>query len=208
MGVQRIQSSPAPAYPASPAEAPGNFGVVGRTSAFDTFQLIRTQPNIRVSGGDVFRQIFFHPFQTIGLLRHLGKGRKEDALSMLQTVKLKEIAAKARGKNQYVVYEGSLGKTRLQRLELLEALRASPSTSKTSCSSQYCASSASIRGCVHTSPAASRGLRRSAARQGADGPQAKVVRGARSAPYRVRFRSAPAPRPAPRRRKARPTRHR
>lgn len=28
----------------------------------------------------------------------LGKGRKEDALSMLQTVKLKEIAAKARGK--------------------------------------------------------------------------------------------------------------
>ena len=28
----------------------------------------------------------------------LGKGRKEDALSRLQTVKLKEIAAKARGK--------------------------------------------------------------------------------------------------------------
>jgi hypothetical protein len=28
----------------------------------------------------------------------LGKGRREDALSMLQTVKLKEIAAKARGK--------------------------------------------------------------------------------------------------------------
>lgn len=30
----------------------------------------------------------------------LGKGRKEDALSMLQTVKLKEIAAKARGKKR------------------------------------------------------------------------------------------------------------
>jgi len=30
----------------------------------------------------------------------LGKGRKEDALSMLQSVKLKEIAAKARGKKR------------------------------------------------------------------------------------------------------------
>jgi hypothetical protein len=30
----------------------------------------------------------------------LSKGRKEDALSMLQTVKLKEIAAKARGKKR------------------------------------------------------------------------------------------------------------
>ncbi|MGQ0533345.1 MAG: hypothetical protein ACT4OF_11740 [Caulobacteraceae bacterium] len=30
----------------------------------------------------------------------LGKGRKEDALSTLQTVKLKEIAAKARGKKR------------------------------------------------------------------------------------------------------------
>jgi hypothetical protein len=30
----------------------------------------------------------------------LGKGRKEDALSQLQTVKLKEIAAKARGKKR------------------------------------------------------------------------------------------------------------
>jgi hypothetical protein len=30
----------------------------------------------------------------------LGKGRKEDALSVLQTVKLKEIAAKARGKKR------------------------------------------------------------------------------------------------------------
>ncbi|MBC7767341.1 MAG: hypothetical protein H7124_00990 [Phycisphaerales bacterium] len=30
----------------------------------------------------------------------LGKGRKEDALSNLQTVKLKEIAAKARGKKR------------------------------------------------------------------------------------------------------------
>jgi len=30
----------------------------------------------------------------------LGKGRKEDALSSLQTVKLKEIAAKARGKKR------------------------------------------------------------------------------------------------------------
>ncbi len=32
--------------------------------------------------------------------KDLGKGRRDDALSMLQTVKLKEIAAKARGKKR------------------------------------------------------------------------------------------------------------
>ncbi len=86
MGVQRIQSSPAPAYPASLGEGPGHYGVAGKTSAFDTFQLIRTQPNIRVSGGDIFKQIFFHPFQTIGLIRHLGKGSRASGEGVFERV--------------------------------------------------------------------------------------------------------------------------
>ena len=45
--------------------------------------------------------------------------------SLLRNADLAMYEAKARGKNQYVTYEGALGKTRLQRLELVEALRAS-----------------------------------------------------------------------------------
>ena len=45
--------------------------------------------------------------------------------SLLRNADLAMYEAKARGKNQYVTYEGSLGKTRLQRLELVESLRAS-----------------------------------------------------------------------------------
>jgi EAL domain-containing protein (putative c-di-GMP-specific phosphodiesterase class I) len=44
---------------------------------------------------------------------------------MLRNADLAMYEAKARGKNQYVTYEGALGKTRLQRLELVESLRAS-----------------------------------------------------------------------------------
>ena len=45
--------------------------------------------------------------------------------SLLRNADLAMYEAKARGKNQYVLYEGALGKTRLQRLELVEALRSS-----------------------------------------------------------------------------------
>lgn len=46
----------------------------------------------------------------------LGKGRKEDALSMLQTVKLKEIAAKARGKKRKgLTTKKPLGRKKRQR---------------------------------------------------------------------------------------------
>ena len=45
--------------------------------------------------------------------------------SLLRNADLAMYEAKARGKNQYVTYEGALGRTRLQRLELVEALRAS-----------------------------------------------------------------------------------
>ena len=45
--------------------------------------------------------------------------------SLLRNADLAMYEAKARGKNQYVTYEGAIGKTRLQRLELVESLRAS-----------------------------------------------------------------------------------
>ena len=45
--------------------------------------------------------------------------------SLLRNADLAMYEAKARGKNQYVTYEGALGRTRLQRLELVESLRAS-----------------------------------------------------------------------------------
>ncbi|MGI8901071.1 MAG: putative bifunctional diguanylate cyclase/phosphodiesterase [Nocardioides sp.] len=45
--------------------------------------------------------------------------------SMLRNADLAMYEAKARGKNQFVTYEGALGQTRLQRLELVESLRAS-----------------------------------------------------------------------------------
>jgi diguanylate cyclase (GGDEF)-like protein len=44
--------------------------------------------------------------------------------SLLRNADLAMYEAKSRGKNQCVTYEGSLGETRLQRLELVEALRA------------------------------------------------------------------------------------
>ncbi|CAN5331626.1 hypothetical protein BH18ACT9_BH18ACT9_09090 [soil metagenome] len=48
--------------------------------------------------------------------------------SMLRNADLAMYEAKARGKNQFVIYEGALGQTRLQRLELVESLRASLAT--------------------------------------------------------------------------------
>jgi diguanylate cyclase (GGDEF)-like protein len=45
--------------------------------------------------------------------------------SLLRNADLAMYEAKSRGKNQCVTYEGSLGETRLQRLELVEALRTS-----------------------------------------------------------------------------------
>ncbi len=49
----------------------------------------------------------------------------DNSESLLRNADLAMYEAKSRGKNQYVTYEGSLGKSRLQRLELVEALRAS-----------------------------------------------------------------------------------
>ncbi len=45
--------------------------------------------------------------------------------SLLRNADLAMYEAKARGKNQFVTYEGAIGQTRLQRLELVESLRAS-----------------------------------------------------------------------------------
>jgi diguanylate cyclase (GGDEF)-like protein len=45
--------------------------------------------------------------------------------AMLRNADLAMYEAKTRGKNQFVTYEGALGRSRLQRLELVEALRAS-----------------------------------------------------------------------------------
>jgi diguanylate cyclase (GGDEF)-like protein len=49
----------------------------------------------------------------------------ETAESMLRNADLAMYEAKSRGKNQYVEYERAIGKSRLQRLELVESLRAS-----------------------------------------------------------------------------------
>ncbi|HET7386431.1 MAG TPA: EAL domain-containing protein [Nocardioidaceae bacterium] len=49
----------------------------------------------------------------------------ESSESMLRNADLAMYEAKSRGKDQYVQYERSLGRSRLQRLELLESLRAS-----------------------------------------------------------------------------------
>jgi len=49
----------------------------------------------------------------------------ETSESMLRNSDLAMYEAKARGKNQFVHYERSIGRTRLQRLELVESLRAS-----------------------------------------------------------------------------------
>ena len=49
----------------------------------------------------------------------------ETAESMLRNADLAMYEAKARGKNQYVEYERAIGHSRLQRLELVESLRAS-----------------------------------------------------------------------------------
>ncbi|QNN52874.1 putative bifunctional diguanylate cyclase/phosphodiesterase [Nocardioides mesophilus] len=51
--------------------------------------------------------------------------RRDTSESMLRNADLAMYEAKSRGKNQFVVYEGALGQTRLQRLELVESLRAS-----------------------------------------------------------------------------------
>ncbi len=49
----------------------------------------------------------------------------ETAESMLRNADLAMYEAKSRGKNQYVEYERAIGRSRLQRLELVESLRAS-----------------------------------------------------------------------------------
>jgi diguanylate cyclase (GGDEF)-like protein len=49
----------------------------------------------------------------------------ETAESMLRNADLAMYEAKSRGKSQYVEYEGAIGRSRLQRLELVESLRAS-----------------------------------------------------------------------------------
>ena len=49
----------------------------------------------------------------------------ETAEGMLRNADLAMYEAKARGKNQYVEYERAIGRSRLQRLELVESLRAS-----------------------------------------------------------------------------------
>ena len=49
----------------------------------------------------------------------------ETAESMLRNADLAMYEAKARGKNQWVEYERAIGRSRLQRLELVESLRAS-----------------------------------------------------------------------------------
>jgi diguanylate cyclase (GGDEF)-like protein len=49
----------------------------------------------------------------------------ETSESMLRNADLAMYEAKSRGKNQYVPYERSIGRSRLQRLELVESLRAS-----------------------------------------------------------------------------------
>jgi diguanylate cyclase (GGDEF)-like protein len=51
----------------------------------------------------------------------------ETAESMLRNADLAMYEAKSRGKNQYVEYERAIGRSRLQRLELVESLRASVS---------------------------------------------------------------------------------
>jgi diguanylate cyclase (GGDEF)-like protein len=52
----------------------------------------------------------------------------ETAESMLRNADLAMYEAKARGKNQYVEYERAIGRSRLDRLELVESLRASLAT--------------------------------------------------------------------------------
>jgi diguanylate cyclase (GGDEF)-like protein len=49
----------------------------------------------------------------------------DTAESMLRNADLAMYEAKARGKNQYVEYQGAIGRSRLQRLELVESLRSS-----------------------------------------------------------------------------------
>ncbi len=51
----------------------------------------------------------------------------ETAESMLRNADLAMYEAKSRGKNQYVEYERAIGRSRLQRLELVESLRAAVS---------------------------------------------------------------------------------
>jgi diguanylate cyclase (GGDEF)-like protein len=55
-------------------------------------------------------------------------GATETADSMLRNADLAMYEAKSRGKDQFVQYERSIGRTRLQRLELVESLRASVAT--------------------------------------------------------------------------------
>src|SRR4051794_10024895 len=49
----------------------------------------------------------------------------DTAESLLRNADLAMYEAKARGKNQYVLYQGAIGHSRLQRLELVESLRSS-----------------------------------------------------------------------------------